>query len=540
MNRREKAESYRRDFSELYKTGNIKAACEKVVQGISELYIETKQLSDLLDNPSDDIHPGFRIESDACELLRTFLEGIGADDNPDPVQIRIRFLNDLIQHFPTWRFALNLLAIILFENQNYIKALETARISFKMREGCPFAEYLLQKILKKIVEKNQDQEVIFNDIEKRLILDLTDYICMKPFTNFEVWRTGDVYICCGTWVPVSIGNVFEQSAEEIWNSPVVRELRRSMLDGDFKYCNRSSCILIRNGLLIKKSDALKGDLEKYQGLWGITVYKRALHLIKILIRYIEKHETQMTEGPSFVNLAYDFTCNLSCPSCRDKIKFADSKRKKELDKVRDQVIIPLLPYIHELLLSGDGDPFASPHYRSIMAILDKKRFPNLYLSILTNGVLFTEEEWKYFENINDLLYSLSVSVDAATPETYHIIRRGGDWKKLMQNLEFLAELHRQGKIPFFDLNFVVQKRNFREMKAFAELGMRLGADKVRFARLHNDFESFQPEEFLAEDVFDSANPYYPELLQILSDQIFNSEMVLYPRTISQDIQMNCS
>jgi len=529
LNRREKAENYRRDFSELYKMGNIKAACEKVVQGISELYIETKQLSDLLDNPSDDIRPGFRIEHDACELLRTFSERIGAGENNNPVQKKIQFLESLIQHFPTWRFALNLLAIILFENQDYRNALETARISFKMREGCPFAEHLLQKILKKIIENNQTQDLIFNDTEKRLLLDLTDYICMKPFTNFEVWRTGDVYICCGTWVPVSIGNVFEQSAEEIWNSPVARELRRSVLDGDFKYCNRSSCILIRNGLLIKKSDALKGDLEKYQGLWGITVYKRALHLIKVLIKYIEKHETMMKEGPSFVNLAYDFTCNLSCPSCRDKIKFADSKRKKELDKVRDRVIIPLLPHIHELLLSGDGDPFASPHYRSIMAILDKKRFPNLYLSILTNGVLFTEDEWNRFENIHDLLHSLSVSVDAATPETYHIIRRGGDWKRLMQNLEFLAGLHRKGIIPFFDLNFVVQRRNFREMKAFAELGMRLGVDKVRFARLHNDFESFSPEEFPAENVFDPSNPHYPELLQILSDPIFESENVLYPR-----------
>jgi len=69
------------------------------------------------------------------------------------------------------------------------------------------------------------------------------------------------------------------------------------------------------------------------------------------------------------------------------------------------------------------------------------------------------------------------------------------------------------------------------MKAFAELGMRLGVDKVRFARLHNDFESFSPDEFPAENVFDPANQHYPELLQILSDPIFESGMVLYPRII---------
>ncbi|MDM8524996.1 hypothetical protein QUF80_16620 [Desulfococcaceae bacterium HSG8] len=105
----------------------------------------------------------------------------------------------------------------------------------------------------------------------------------------------------------------------------------------------------------------------------------------------------------------------------------------------------------------------------------------------------------------------------------------------MQNLEFLSARHQEGDIPYFDLNFVIQNKNFREMKAFAELGQQLHADKVRFVPLHNDFQSFLPAEFMAENVCDPRHPDYPELCGILSDPIFQSSMVICPKFENQQI-----
>src|SRR5689334_20702121 len=61
--------------------------------------------------------------------------------------------------------------------------------------------------------------------------------CSKPFTWFEVsgWSApkGDVYLCCPTWLDTSIGNLQDQSVEEIWNGEPAQAIRRSILDGSY-------------------------------------------------------------------------------------------------------------------------------------------------------------------------------------------------------------------------------------------------------------------------------------------------------------------
>ncbi|MDM8524995.1 SPASM domain-containing protein [Desulfococcaceae bacterium HSG8] len=376
-------EACRTDFWKSYKAGRIRDAFEKI-RSIPMFYSEPEGFGDLIDNPADDIRPAFRAEHDGCELLRTFTNMIGSDSDADTVPARLRFLRELIREFPDWRFAINLLALMLFENGEYREAFAAAKTSYDLKENCPFGEHILRKILRKL-SADTLPGMVLNRLEQSLLLDLRGFICTKPFTNFEVWRTGEVFVCCGAWVPVSIGNVFEQSADEIWNSPEARELRRSVLDGDFRYCSRS-CALISSGLLMKKSDLIEENLEKYDKLWGILVYKKAREIAKSLTPYFVKNETRMAEGPHFVNLAHDYTCNLYCPSCRSEIRAADRERRNKLNIVRDRVILPLLPNIRELLLAGDGDPFASQHYRSILKALDKDRFPDLRLSVLTNGM----------------------------------------------------------------------------------------------------------------------------------------------------------
>ena len=58
--------------------------------------------------------------------------------------------------------------------------------------------------------------------------------CAKPFKWFEVSQgneTGDVYMCCPSWLDMPIGNLTRQSVEEIWNGEKAQEIRRSILDG---------------------------------------------------------------------------------------------------------------------------------------------------------------------------------------------------------------------------------------------------------------------------------------------------------------------
>jgi MoaA/NifB/PqqE/SkfB family radical SAM enzyme len=68
-------------------------------------------------------------------------------------------------------------------------------------------------------------------------------ICYNPWTHFEVNNpNGDVTMCCD--VPTVLGNVNEQSIEEIWNGEKYQKLRRMMFEqGAEKMCG-PDCLLI--------------------------------------------------------------------------------------------------------------------------------------------------------------------------------------------------------------------------------------------------------------------------------------------------------
>lgn len=196
---------------------------------------------------------------------------------------------------------------------------------------------------------------------------------------------------------------------------------------------------------------------------------------------------------------------------------ADAERRAKLEILFERGIPPLLERAERVTIAGDGDPFSSKHYRRILTSLSRERYPNLELTILTNGVLFDEAEWERFSNLDGVLGEVSVSVDAATPETYALLRRGGDWERLVRNLEHIASQRRAGRFDTFRLNFAVQALNYREAPAFVHLAEGLTVDEVQFDQIHNQLESFSPDAFFNANVFDPEHPQHSELLEILDE-----------------------
>src|SRR5690606_29995681 len=68
--------------------------------------------------------------------------------------------------------------------------------------------------------------------------------CSKPFTWFEVSRgteEGDVFLCCPSWLDTPVGNLTRQTVGDVWNGEVAQDIRRSILDGSFEYCDAVKC-----------------------------------------------------------------------------------------------------------------------------------------------------------------------------------------------------------------------------------------------------------------------------------------------------------
>jgi MoaA/NifB/PqqE/SkfB family radical SAM enzyme len=244
-------------------------------------------------------------------------------------------------------------------------------------------------------------------------------------------------------------------------------------------------------------------------------------------RYIDGHVTRVPEPPNMVQLNYDTTCNLACPSCRTEMMVARNEEQDLYTQAKERFILPLLRSVSgEVYVSRGGEPFASKHYRSILRELNRTEYPHLELSLVTNGLLLTPERWLEFPNMAEMLRTVSVSIDAAQAETYENVRRPGKWLTLVKNLEFIADLRRSGKIPHLSISFVIQKDNYLEMPEFLDLAERLGVDEVFFQRVVN-FGTYGEAQFAAVDVGSRDHSEHGQFLEVLKNRRFKSPKIKF-------------
>ncbi len=422
----------------------------------------------------------------------------------------------LLQHFPNSRAALLAHSDILLEKGELDSAIETIQRALRIQAVCPSAQQLLFRAYQAKRDAGSKDDAL-----NVLDYDLKDKFCKVPFKQLSTGWEGNAHACaCPAWVPFPIGNILTaESADDIWNSDEAVEIRRSILDGDFSYCSRTLCSFITAQKLPRK-DEITNPLFR---------------------SYIDNHTTTITESPQELDLSYDRTCNLACPSCRTGIIGSTDHEQDAYSQAKDRVILPLLKKLDgSLYISGGGEAFASKHCRSILAVLNRRDYPGLYLHLITNAQLLTPQRWSDFPDLPEMVGTLSVSIDAAKANTYEKLRRPGKWSPLMNNLEFIAKMRRSGDIRDFWINFVVQKDNYREMLDFVELGTQLGVDRIWFQRVTN-YGAYDEATFAEIDVTSSQHPEHAELLEVLRSPLLRGPLInrqmlmsLLPEVVASD------
>jgi len=335
--------------------------------------------------------------------------------------------------------------------------------------------------------------------------------CSKPFEWFEVSRgpgsdqEGEVFMCCPTWLERSIGNLTRQSVQEIWNGPAAQDIRASILDGSFKYCNRSRCPHLQtpSGPVQRVDEVREPDL----------------------VAAIREGRTVLPHGPRVINCSYDRSCNLSCPSCRTAI-IVEARDKSRVLEMQRKLTEEALPDAHVLYITGSGDPFGSPFFRRWLQTMRRADMPQLRtIHLHTNALLWTAEMWRSIPaDVQSLVKLADVSIDAARPETYAINRRGGDFATLLRNMEFIGGLRVRGPLEWLGISMVVQANNFAEMPEFVHLSRRFGVDTVYFQQLVN-WGTFSDEEFATRAIHAPSHPRHHEFLQVLEDPVLTDPTV---------------
>ena len=309
------------------------------------------------------------------------------------------------------------------------------------------------------------------------------HYCTRPFEFFETYDDGSIGFCCPSWYNnYEIGNINDNSVEEVWNGEAAQELRRSILDGSFRYCDEKVC------------PHLSTKTHCVQTLHQIeTAGEKGWDLVA---DDIKNNRTILNHSPLQIQFGYDRSCQLACPSCRLEVIMEGGAKRQFIIGLQDKLRKEAFKDAKTFTITGSGDPFASPVFRELLMTLKEEEAPSLeYIQLLTNGLLLD----KYWDKISDFarekIKHISISIDAASEEMYKKVRKGGDWNRLLENLSFAKKLKEEGQIISFNTSFVVQDENVEEMLDFVDLCASYDVTLVQFQTYEPDFLDFT-ENFL--------------------------------------------
>ncbi len=94
--------------------------------------------------------------------------------------------------------------------------------------------------------------------EQQTSISTQDYLrthfCASPFEQLETAPTGLAYVCCPIWLPTPIGTL-DTDPQKLWNGDIAKNIRESIIDGSYRYCNHVHCAAITGRTLMSRDSA---------------------------------------------------------------------------------------------------------------------------------------------------------------------------------------------------------------------------------------------------------------------------------------------
>lgn len=315
-----------------------------------------------------------------------------------------------------------------------------------------------------------------------------DFDCFMPFNYVQVQTFGFVYPCCQGWAKYNIGNIYFTTPEKVWLSTKARLYRLSVENKTYAFCNPDNCPYLNDEHKID----IRGTNQK------------------------EKIKPEIT------CLAFDYTCNLHCKSCRNsRMNYnADKDYQAMYNNIVSKLTKSKWLESHELLVASQGEALLGKPYRKI---LFSDKINRKSLTLHTNATLLNKQTLdKLINKYSEI--TIYISLDASTKETYEKIRTGGNFDFLMKNLKNISEAKKEGKIKYVSILFVLQRENYLELKDACKIAIDLGFDRFDVTRIFN-WGTYTQEEFKQISMYDENGNAKEELKEVLKDPIFKTDKI---------------
>lgn len=239
------------------------------------------------------------------------------------------------------------------------------------------------------------------------------------------------------------------------------------------------------------------------------------HDISLLTQLI----TGNVQTPHVASFLVNNRCNARCNMCLVSEYFQDQPNELTLENFKTMAENLHLENFESVVLSGAGEPLLNNDLFGILSFIKKNYHIGTLLA--TNGIALTPD--KACELANLKLNGLSVSVNAATRDTYKQIMQVDCFGRVLENIRYYQS--QTDNTKQVELSFVAQRKNIDEFPAFIKLAHDLKVQRVifRYAKLFPKEQRRKQALNKSNYLKDTDSLYY---CQEYSDRCFQEAMGL--------------
>ncbi len=206
---------------------------------------------------------------------------------------------------------------------------------------------------------------------------------------------------------------------------------------------------------------------------------------------VRRRPKRVGSTPRFLQVEVSSQCNLECSHCL-RPRLRPPRRSGDMAVETFARVCEEFPRLDVLTLHGLGEPLLNGDLPEMVRCY-RATNPFTRIGMSTNGLLLKGDGLK--EVLACGLYEIGISLDAATADTYEVVRGSRAFEQVISNVQHLIAA-RAGREPRVAIAFVVMPANWKEMAKAVELGAHLGVDQVSMCDLNL---TWAPERSWAHD-----------------------------------------
>tara|TARA_B100001564_G_C20611395_1_gene657749 strand:+ start:16 stop:1305 length:1290 start_codon:yes stop_codon:yes gene_type:complete len=272
--------------------------------------------------------------------------------------------------------------------------------------------------------------------EKELLID-SESFCMLPWMHLHAFPDGRAYPCCFAFDKLHVGNVNENSMEEVFNGKKMKQMRLNMLNNK------------------KSRECVKCYDQEQSGFFSLRLSSN-----KHFGHNIGMTENTKPDGSAdfiikYWDIRFSNLCNMACRSCgtwfssnwyEDHKKLTGSppnhakimKAGRSSNDIWEQ-LLKQFDHVEQFYFAG-GEPIIMEEHLRILKELDKRKMYHVRLIYNTN---FSKsrfkgtdifELWNKFDSV-----SIGASLDAEGPRA-ELMRKGTVWEEIIANRKRMLEV----------------------------------------------------------------------------------------------------